>query len=77
MYVLVPERAQSGGAAVTARYAIVRFHLKVLGLSNHAGHNTLLSKGRSAISSLGVRVYELKRSPAKGLIERAGFCVFP
>lgn len=59
-YVLIPERARDNGGVVTSRYAIARFRIKALGVSNHAGVSNLLSKGRSAIREMIDKITQIE-----------------
>jgi glutamate carboxypeptidase len=59
-YVLLPEPARPDGGVVTGRYAIARFRVKALGVSNHAGVSTSLAKGRSAIRELIEKIPQIE-----------------
>ncbi len=53
-YVLIPEPAGPGGAAVTARKGVGRFELKITGRAAHAGGN--FQDGRSAVVELAHQI---------------------
>lgn len=53
-YVLIPEPAGPGGAAVTARKGVGRFHLAVTGAAAHSGGN--FEDGASAVVELAHQV---------------------
>ncbi|MFK7891133.1 MAG: M20/M25/M40 family metallo-hydrolase [Granulosicoccus sp.] len=57
-YVLVPEPAAAGGAAVWGRYAIARFNLQTTGVPVHAGVDP--RRGHSAVREMAKRLIQIE-----------------